>query len=158
MRVHAAGKAGENRAHQEGRDLVARGVDAHGLGGDFIIGHGDEAATVSGIDHGPNHVHGHRGKPECPEQVGVGGNSDHSARPAHSVDVLQHHADDFAKAQGDDGQVVALESQRGHTDDESGNRSSQPTHQQRQREQQPLLLPSSGSNAGPKLVVNIAAA
>ncbi len=106
MRVHATGKAGKEGADQEGGDLVARGVDAHGLGRNLIVGDRDEATPVGGVHHGPHHVDAQRGQPVGPEQVGVAGDADHAARAAHGIDVLQHHADDFAETQRDDGQIV----------------------------------------------------
>ena len=88
MRVYAAGHAGEEGPDQEGRDLVARGVDAHGLGGDLVIGYGNEASTVGGIDHRPHHIHGQCGQAVGPEQRGVCRYADEAARPRRMFRIL----------------------------------------------------------------------
>ena len=122
VRVKSAGDAGEKCADDERDDLVSRRVDAHRLGGDFVVVHGDEAAAVGGIDQRGDDVNRHRGEAERPKEIRVAGNAAQAARAADRVDVLENDADDFAETERDDGEIIAAQPQRRHADEQARQR------------------------------------
>src|SRR6188768_1604887 len=99
--------AGEKSADHEGHDFVARGVDAHGLGGNFVVVNREESAPVGGVDHGEDDVNGHGGCAIGPKEIGVAGNSREAESAAEGGNVSKDDADDFTKTKGHDGEIVA---------------------------------------------------
>ena len=59
--------------------------------------------------------------------------------PPRRVHVLEDHPDDFAESQGDEGEVVALQAERGYPDDEPGQRGAQAAGDKRGEEKEALL-------------------
>ena len=135
---HGARDAPEGGAHAEGQQLHVAGVDAHGLGGNLVFADGHPGAAYArelqavADHHAEQHqgqeqvvVQRDRGHAECAqvqilaqvqaeeldgvdlvESLGAVGDVD------RRVQVVHEHADDFAKAQRDDGQVVTAQLER----------------------------------------------
>ena len=133
VRVKSAGDAREKCADDERGDFVFGGVDAHRLGGNFVVAHGDEAASVSGIDERGDDINRHRREAERPKQICPAVHDAQAARRADGVHVLQDDADDFAEAERDDGEIIAAQPQRGNADEQPGNRRSESAREQRDK-------------------------
>ena len=122
-------------------------VDAHGLGGDLVIPDGDKGPAVGGVDdqhddadadarHDEGEYHAVKAR-ELPQQVGGVGQG------AQLV-PLDDGAHDLGKAEGGDGQVVALELQHRQADEpgeEHGHETRQDkAHHHRQAELDPAAF------------------
>ena len=103
-------------------------------GGHFIVMHGDEAATVGGIHEAGDDIDGHRGDAPGPGKVVQLGMPVSPVAAPNGFDVLENHADDFAEAQRDDGEIIAAQPQRRHADRQSRQRGDQAAEQQRRKE------------------------
>ena len=112
VRVKSAGDAREKRADDKRGDLVLRRVDAHRLGGDFVVAHGDEAAAVGRMHQRGDDINRHGREAEHPKEIRVAMHHAQTARAADGVHVLKNDADDFAEAERDDGQIIAPQPQR----------------------------------------------
>ena len=118
MGIEPAGEPGEEGADDECGDLVFCGVDSHGLGGDLVIPHGDETASVGRIHKARHHIDADGRDAEGPEQIGVRRDAFEATGASKRIGVLNHNADDFSETERDDGEVVAAQSQRWHPDQE----------------------------------------
>src|SRR5690606_23829787 len=124
----ASGDAGEEGGDDEGPDLVAGRVDAHGLGGDLVLADGEEGAAVAALLEAEGDEDGEEGEEPGPEEAGVEGQAGEAQSPAEVagelperrlrdllrvveglVGLLDEDADDLAEAEGDDGEIVAPE-------------------------------------------------
>jgi hypothetical protein len=114
---------------------TTNGIDAHRARGDLVIVDGDEAAAIGGIHHGCDDINGDGGEGPHPEEIRIAGNAFQAAGRADTFHVLQNHADDFTKAQRDDGQIIAPQAQRRHAHREARQRRQQSTQYQRTQEQ-----------------------
>src|SRR5262245_34662967 len=103
------------------------------------------------MNQSPNDINGQGRQAEGPKDVRVGGDADHAARPTDRVHVWKDHFDDFGEAQRDDGQVIALQSERRNADRQAREGGQQPAHQQRDREQNPRLIADGGKESGSKV-------
>ncbi len=104
-----AGDAREERGEREGDDLVAGWVEPGGTGGDLVVAHGEEAASVGRVDEATDGENRHGDGAVGPRDVGE---RRHAAEPDRATErggVLKNHADDFAEAECDEGEVVAFE-------------------------------------------------
>ena len=117
--IEAPGQTGEEGPDDESRDLVFCGVDPHGLGGDFVVAHGDEPAPIGRVDQTRHNIDGHCGDTEGPEQIRVGWNALEAACTTECIRVLNDNADDFSKPKGDDGEVVATKPKGWHANEEA---------------------------------------
>ena len=135
MRVDAARDAREERGDDEHADLVACDVHAGGLRRDVVLTDGDGRAAVAGAhDHVERGDAEHRDDERVGER-GVGRDAEQAlaAVGQRGEDRVDQHADDLAEAQRDDGEVVALQAQRGHADEEREERRHQAAAHQRER-------------------------
>lgn len=137
----------EGGAEGEGEELEPEGVDAHGAGGCLVLADGDPGAADPGLvgaaedghddDREEQHqqvVVGELAEFDAQDGVGfseveaedfqvrdvrdaVGAVGDVGARGA--VHVLHGDAEDLAEAEGDDGEVVAVQPQGGCADDDA---------------------------------------
>ncbi len=71
------------------------------------------------MDQAQDRINRQRRPTEGPKESRAGKNSLEAARPADGLDVLKNDADDFAEAEGDDGEVISLEAQRRHAHQEA---------------------------------------
>src|SRR5262245_878098 len=113
MKVHgevSEQSTGNSRKHgtdDERHHLVPRCIHAHGFGGDFVVANRDEGASVARLDDiADGHDRDQHEKID-PEEITELRDSRKTARPANGVDVEDEDSDDFAEAEGDDGEVVA---------------------------------------------------
>ena len=115
--VQAARQPGEGRREGEGHDLVIGGLDAAALGCDLVVPDGQDGAAVPALDHGVDEKAGQHHAQEHRQQVGVLGDvlqalgAVEKGKAQDVVDVVQGDADDLAKAQRQDGQIVAAQAQ-----------------------------------------------
>lgn len=139
----AAGDAGHKCGEHKGIHLGVVNVDAHRFRGYLIIAHGEDGAAVrrgqevyshqDSEDHkerDPKKKH-HRVVAQADIETGhvlhAGGAS------GQLIQVHQHDADDLAKAQGNNRQVVAAQSQGRQADKQADQRREQcPGHHRRQ--------------------------
>ena len=131
-------------------------VDAHGFGGDLVLPDGLESPAVGGVDE----HHDDDNAENRDEEGEEGGQAEeHLPAPVGEVEVveggdlsdhigavgdgpkglpLEHRSDDLCKAQGGDGQVVALQTQHRQADEpgkEGGHASAQQDGQQHPQDQ-----------------------
>ena len=158
-RKHRPRHTAKGRAHAKGHEFQVAGVQAHGFGRDFVFTNGHPSAADARVfePRTQHHAHHHQGQ----EQVVIQGHRGQLkeaqiqtprqgvAKDRHRINlpqafgaigdvdgvvqVVQKHADDFAKAQRDDGQVIAAQLQRGRTQQET----EQPRQARCQRQHQP---------------------
>ena len=139
MAVKSAGGAGEKRADDEGDDFVMRGVEADGFGGDFVVVGGEKTAAVGGVDQTGDDEDGEGDEGEDPENRSVRGDTIEAEGAAEKLYVLNDDADDFAEAEGDEGEVVTFEPEGRDADEEAGERSEESAGEEGAEEQAPLL-------------------
>ena len=119
---HAREEGGQNKDHQ----LIVGDVHAVGLGRDAVVADGHNGPAVAGVlqvhhddddqEHQDNAV-GQQGL-----GVAVDGGGVEALGAAGDVQVGDDGFDDLTAAQGDDGQIVALEPQGGQADDQAHHR------------------------------------
>jgi hypothetical protein len=82
---------------------------------------------------------GHQQDDEDPEpdhaEAGALGDAREAERSTERFGVLDDDADDFAEAEGDDGEVVAFEAERGQADDEAADGGGEPADEQRDEDE-----------------------
>ena len=78
-----------------------------------------------------------RDERQHPEDRRVGGNAVEPERAAELLDVLENHADDFAEAERDEREVIALEPQRRDADEQAGQRGAESAGEQARRRRSP---------------------
>ena len=122
VRIKSAGDSGEKCADDKRGDFVFRRVDAHRFGGDFIVAHGYKAASVGGMDERGDDINRHGGETERPKEIRPAVHDAQAARAADGIHVLQNDADDFAKAERDDGEIIAAQTERRNSDEQTGDR------------------------------------
>ena len=93
-----------------------RRVDAHGLGGDFIVSHRQKTAPVGGVNKAQHHVSGQGGEGKGPKKIGMLDHPAETALGTERLGILDNAFDDFIEAEGDDREVVATQAQRGNAD------------------------------------------
>ena len=142
MRVEPARDSGKKRAEDEREHLVFRGVDAHRFGGNLIVAYGEEAAAIGGIHETEDHVNGERGEGEGPKKIGMRLHAAKAALRAERLGVLDHAFDDFIEAERDDGEVIALQAQRRHADEQPGERGTDAAGGRRERRSWSYYFPS----------------
>ena len=130
MGIQPAGHPGKECGQGEGEHLVIRGGDTGGLGGHFVFADGDNGPAMAGAAQGeqPGH-HQHHDDIHIAE-IRHPLDADQAHGAAGEGKVIENHADNFAKAQRDNGQIIALEPQGGHADNNAEHRSHQPAAQQ----------------------------
>ena len=85
---------------------------------------------------------------EDPCEVGVARDALEARRTADVVDVDEHDADDFAKAQGRNGEVVAAKAQRRQTDEHAEESCSDGTGEERERKRHMKVRRQDGGDVG----------
>ena len=118
--------AGEGGADGEGQQLEAGGVDAHGAGGGLVLADGHPGAADAAVAQagGDEDEQGDQG--EADVVVGGGVDAEVVGEDARGLDAVEacsavgdavevagDDGDDLAESEGDDGEVVAAEAQRG---------------------------------------------
>ena len=147
-REHRARNTAKGRAHAKGQELHVAGVDAHGLGGDFIFADGHPGATdAAGFqtvanDHAEDHKHqkevvvqrdggdavvtDHKGFGEAHAKSRHRINAVQTTRPVGDVvgllQVVHEDTNDFAKPERDDGQIVTPQLEHGCAQEHPGQR------------------------------------
>ncbi len=148
MPVEPPGDPGEERADDKGDDLVTGCVQADRLGGDLVIVRREEAPPVGGMHQADDDEDRERGEGEDPGNGRIGRNAVEPERPAEGIHVLEDHPDDLTEAEGHDGEVVALEPQRRHPDQQAGHGRAEAAAEERAEKQQALL--HRGATPGPE--------
>ena len=122
MRVKSARDAGEKCADDKRGDFVSGRVDAHRRGGDFVVVHGDEAASVGGIHERGDDINRDGGEAERPEEIRLAGMTLKPRAPPTAFMFWKNDADDFAETERDDGEIIAAQSQRRNADQQAAER------------------------------------
>src|ERR1700741_1167557 len=103
---------GQRGADDERLDLVARRIDAHRLGRDLVLTHGQKRTAHRGRDQTVRDQDCDAGKEEHPEETAPAGDAGQTARGADLLDVEDQHADDLSEPERHDVQVVTAQSKR----------------------------------------------
>src|SRR5258708_36587946 len=88
------------------------------------------------MDQAQDRINRERRPTEGQKESRAGKNSVEAARHADGLNVLKNDADDFAEAEGDDGEVVSLEAQRRHADQKTREAGAEAAGDQREQKQQ----------------------
>ena len=114
--------------------LVLRGIDGHGVCGDFIVSDGVHRLAQHGahevIDDPDAHNHPRKNN----GQRGPTGLTGQAPGAAHPLQVLDEALDDEHEGQRDDRKIVASSSKRRDGDNKSGNSGHNSAYDERQRE------------------------
>ena len=141
MRVQTARDSREEARDYERDRLIFRHRNARGIGRHRVFANRQNGAAMARPCQHIQDGDGQEHDPEGVVKVGVQADAEHllaSAGPRceHGVD---QHADDFAEAQRDNGQIVALKPQRRHAHQIGEHRRHQAAHNQCQRERPGLI-------------------
>ena len=140
--VNAAGKPCEERGNREHEHLEVRNVQTGCAGRDLVVTNRlDRTAVARTREHEQQHDSEH-GDPEHHVEVGDTVDADKrltglaliKADTAGGGDVLQHDADNLAEAEGDNRQVIAMQTQRRNTDQNAENAGDHGAHENREQE------------------------
>ena len=106
----------------EGKHLVAKDVDAHDAGRDFIVADAAQHIAEIAEDQTRQHNKGKQRPAVTGQQGGVARYAlDAQGAVGHGRGVDDEHADDFSKAQGGDAQIVVAQAQHGHGNEKGEN-------------------------------------
>ena len=120
--VQAARQACEGSGEGKGHHLIIGGLDAAALGGDLVVADGQHSTAVAALHHGVDEETGDDHAQEHVGKVGILGDvfqtlgAVEQLEAQHIINVVQGDADDLAKAQRQDGQIVAGQAQGGDAD------------------------------------------
>ena len=121
--VQAAGQACKGGGEGKGHHLIVGGLDAAAFGGDLVVADGQHGTAVAALHHGVDEEAGDDHTQEYIPVVGVLGDvlqalcAVEQLEAQHIINVVQGDADDLAKAQRQDGQIVAGQAQGGDADE-----------------------------------------
>ena len=128
--------AGEKRGDNEYAQFIIGDVDAHGAGGDFVVADGGDRPALLASHEILHHEHRHQHHRKADHEQIVQGIALYlkTDRAAERFGVLKDRLDDLSEREGDDGEIVPFQSERGQTDDKSEHRRHQAADQHRQEE------------------------
>jgi len=140
----AAGDAREERGDSEHEHLHVGDVDAGRACRDLVVADGLDGTAVTGAGEHEQQHDGDDGDPEHDVQVGGAFDADQrlsggalvEAHAAGDLQVLDDHADDFAEAQRDDGEVIAMQTQCRNADQDAEDAGDHAAGERRQQESQ----------------------
>ena len=134
-RQHTAADAREERGNDEGKALVVGKIDAHRLGGDLVVADGFERAAVSGVHQQHNARDEHADEQQVrgrAAEIGIALEKVRGVGQRTDGVPLDNGAHDLGKAEGRNGEVVALQTQNGQTDQIGEERRDQTADKQRE--------------------------